>query len=52
LLILADKVPEKIRKRLKERPEAFRQLADLDDCTLDEVLANLASNQPKKPQRK
>jgi transcriptional regulator with XRE-family HTH domain len=53
LLILADKVPEKIRKRLKERPDAFRQLADLDDSTLDEVLANLDSNQPrKKPHRK
>ena len=52
LLILADKVPENIRKRLKERPEAFRQLADLDDRTLDEVLANLNSNQPKKPHRK
>jgi len=52
LLILADKIPQPIRKRFKERPDAFRQLANLDDRTLDEVLANLDSNQPKKPQRK
>lgn len=53
LLILADKVPQKIRKRLKERPDAFRTLADLDDSTLDEVLAHINSTQKKKkPQRK
>ena len=52
LLLLANKVPAGIKKRVCERPDAFRQLADLDDETLDEVLANLDSNQPKKPQRK
>lgn len=41
LLILADKIPQPIRKRFKERPDAFRQLAALDDNTLDEVLANI-----------
>ena len=53
LLILADKIPQPIRKRVKERPDAFRQLAALDDNTLDEVLANIDSPQPKKkPRRK
>ncbi len=53
LLLLANKVPAGIRKRVCERPDAFRQLAALDDNTLDEVLANIDSNQPKKkPHRK
>ena len=48
LLILADKVPEQIRRRLKERPEAFRQLAALDDPTLDKVLARIGGEKPKR----
>ena len=37
-----------IRKRLKERPDAFRTLAELDDSTIDEVLAHIDSTQKKK----
>jgi transcriptional regulator with XRE-family HTH domain len=48
LLILADKVPQKIRKRLKERPDAFRTLADLDDETLDQVVAHAEKVNRKK----
>ena len=48
LLILADKVPQKIRKRLKERPDVFRTLADLDDSTLDAVLAHAEKVSRKK----
>lgn len=39
LLLLADKVPEGIRKRIQERPEAFRRFAELDDDAMDRVLA-------------
>src|SRR4051795_2450972 len=39
LLILAEKIPESIRKRILQRPEAFRRLAGLDDETLDKILA-------------
>jgi hypothetical protein len=38
LLLLAKKIPEAIRQRVLERPEAFRTLAALDDKTLDRVL--------------
>lgn len=38
LLLLADKVPETIRKRVLERPDAFRKFADLDDKELDRLL--------------
>ncbi len=41
LLVLAEKIPEKIRRRVLQRPEAFSRLADLDDRRLDEVLKSL-----------
>ena len=41
LLVLAEKVPERIRQRVLERPDAFGQLADLDDAALDHLLRQL-----------
>jgi transcriptional regulator with XRE-family HTH domain len=38
LLMLTDRVPNVIRKRVRERPEAFRLLAALDDPALDKLL--------------
>ena len=38
LLLLAEKIPERIRQRVLQRPEAFRKIASLDDTRLDEVL--------------
>ena len=40
LLILADKVPAEIKKRIRERPEAFRTLASIDDQTLNMILGH------------
>ena len=39
LLLLAEKIPEPIRRRFFERPDAFRQIARLDDQRLDRLLA-------------
>ena len=39
LLLIAEKIPEPIRRRFFERPDAFRQLARLDDQRLNRVLA-------------
>lgn len=39
LLLLAEKIPPQIKRRVLERPDAFRRLAGLDDRTLDRVLA-------------
>lgn len=39
LLLLADKVPSSLRKRIRERPEAFREFADLDDDLMDALLS-------------
>ena len=41
LLVLAEKVPEPIRRRVLERPDAFKTFAELDDSTLDKLLAQV-----------
>jgi transcriptional regulator with XRE-family HTH domain len=41
LLLLAEKVPDEIKRRVIQRPDAFRELARLDDGTLDLVLAEM-----------
>lgn len=41
LLLLADKVPKVIRQRIRQKPEAFRRLARLDDSSLDLIVAQL-----------
>jgi transcriptional regulator with XRE-family HTH domain len=41
LLILAEKIPERIRRRMLERPEAFRRFAELDDASMDRVLKQM-----------
>ena len=41
LLLLAEKIPEPIRRRFFERPDAFRQIARLDDKRLDLLLASI-----------
>ena len=41
LLLLAEKIPEPIRRCFFERPDAFRLIARLDDKRLDRVLAFL-----------
>lgn len=38
LLLLADKVPDQIRKRVCERPDVFRVVAEMDDKEMDRFL--------------
>ena len=38
LMVLAGKVPEPIRRRVLERPDAFRKLAVLNDASLDRLV--------------
>ena len=42
LLILAEKIPELIRRRFIERPDVFGKLANLDDAALDRLMKHLA----------
>jgi hypothetical protein len=41
LLLLTERVPEAIRKRVLERPDVFGPLAQLDDRSLDFVLLHI-----------
>ena len=41
LLLLAKKIPDQIRKRVMERPDAFRKFADLDDKDIDRLLGQI-----------
>lgn len=43
LMLLAEKVPDSIRRRVLQRPDAFRKLARLDDKALDRVLRQIES---------
>lgn len=38
LLVLTDRVPKQIRKRIRERPDEFRRLANLDDRSLRRLM--------------
>jgi len=42
LLLLAEKIPDAIRQRVLQRPDAFRQIASLDDERLNSVLEFLS----------
>ncbi len=48
LLILSQRVPERIRQRFLERPDVFGALAECDDKTLDKVLGTIGGKGKKK----
>ena len=41
LLLLAEKIPEPVRARVLQRPDAFLAFADCDDKTLDKLMAEI-----------
>ncbi len=41
ILILAEKIPERIRRRVLERPDASRTFASLDDSAIDDLLRRI-----------
>jgi transcriptional regulator with XRE-family HTH domain len=41
LMLLARKIPEHIRQRVFERPDAFRKFADLADADIDRLLEEM-----------
>jgi transcriptional regulator with XRE-family HTH domain len=41
LLMLADKVPASIRERIRERPEVFRIIAQMNDKQIDKLMSDL-----------
>lgn len=45
LLLMAKKVPDSIKKRVIQRPDAFRKFASLDDETIDKILDDLGDEE-------
>ena len=41
LLILAKRIPEPVKKRFLQRPDAFRAFATCDDATLDKLMVQI-----------
>ena len=48
LMLLAKKIPEHIRQRVLERPDAFRKFADLADADIDLLLEEMEKRRRKK----
>lgn len=46
LLLLTDRVPEKIRQRIQEKPEVFHRIAAMDDRSIDALLNSLKRTRP------
>lgn len=51
LLVLAKRVPERIKERVLQRPDVFGALADCDDKTLDRLMKQLVRTGPAARQR-
>jgi HTH-type transcriptional regulator, competence development regulator len=47
-LLLAKKIPEDIKSRVFERPDAFRKIAKLDDAELDALIREIDSKEKDK----
>jgi transcriptional regulator with XRE-family HTH domain len=45
LMLMARKVPDSIKRRVIERPDAFRKFAALDDKTIDKLLEDLGEDE-------
>ena len=53
LLILAQRIPEPIHKRVLQRPDAFRAFANCDDKTLDRLMTQIGRlSVPRKTAKK
>ena len=53
LVILAKRVPESVKKRFLQRPDAFRAFATCDDATLDRWMSEIGQTPtPRKAKKK
>ena len=49
LVLLAEKIPEQVRARVLQRPDAFRAFAACDDETLDRLMVEIGQNPENRP---
>lgn len=53
LLLLAKRIPEPVKKRVLQRPDAFLAFAACDDATLDKLMSEIGKTPvPRKAARK
>jgi transcriptional regulator with XRE-family HTH domain len=52
LFVLAERVPDRIRQRVLQRPDVFSAFADCDDQTLDGLVQQIASEKGQPRRRK
>jgi HTH-type transcriptional regulator, competence development regulator len=53
LLLLAKRIPEPVKKRVLQRPDAFLAFATCDDATLDKLMCEIGQTpMPRKRTRK
>ena len=52
LLILAKRIPEPVRKRFLQRPDAFCAFATCDDATLDKLMVEIGQMPRKRKARR
>ena len=53
LLILAKRIPEPVKKRFLQRPDAFCAFATCDDATLDKLMAEIGQTpRPRKAKKR
>ena len=47
ITILSDRVPDALRQRIRERPEVFNAVADLDDKSMDQLMQLIAGKRKR-----
>jgi transcriptional regulator with XRE-family HTH domain len=52
LLILAKRIPEPVKRRILQRPDAFRAFATCDDATLDKLMVQIGQPPQSRKVRK
>jgi len=53
LLLLAKRIPEPVKKRVLQRPDAFLAFAACDDATLDKLMTEIGQTpKPRKSRKK
>lgn len=48
LLLLAEKIPQHVRRRVLQRPDAFQAFAACDDAMLDKLMAVIGESQKRR----
>ena len=52
LLILAKRIPDRIKQRVLQRPDVFQAIASCDDATLSKLMTQIGQSKPRKTEKK